>query len=206
VTLIGVSTMLIAGIGAIIEEDMKKIIALSTLRQLGVMFFALGLGESILAFIHLIRHAYFKAIIFMCAGAIIHSVKDYQDIRKLGTWGIITPSLKIGFLIGSLRLTGMPFSSGFYSKDTLLEQFLIGETNAIVWIIGILATLLTMAYSIRIVFTLFINHSLREPFSQEADALYRIGGGGFVLILFSIIGGYPLLGIISYNPTVVMPT
>ena len=116
-----------AGAAAIMEIDMKKIIALSTLRQLGVMFFRLGLDQIFLAFFHLISHAYFKAIIFIGAGAIIHSVKDYQDIRKMGTWGGVTPFIGIIFLIGSIRLCGIPFISGFYSKDLILEMLLVNK-------------------------------------------------------------------------------
>lgn len=120
-------TIIIAGSAAIVELDIKKIIALSTLRQLGLIFFTLGLGEIFLRWFHLIRHAYFKAMIFIGAGAMIHRVKDYQDVRKIGSLSVNNYFISSAFLIGSLSLCGMPFLSGFYSKDTILEQFLIGE-------------------------------------------------------------------------------
>jgi len=82
--LIGIITIIIAGITAIIEIDIKKIIALSTLSQLGIIILILGIGNPILSFFHLLSHAFFKAILFICAGIIIHNIKDYQDIRKIG--------------------------------------------------------------------------------------------------------------------------
>merc|ERR1712226_627208 len=107
--LIGIITIIIAGITAIIEMDMKKIIALSTLRQLGIIILTLGIGNPILSFFHLLSHAYFKAILFMCAGIIIHNIKDYQDIRKIR---IILSNIPITIrviIVANLSLCGLPF-------------------------------------------------------------------------------------------------
>merc|ERR1719369_1632567 len=110
-----------AGLAAVIELDIKKVIALSTLRQLGIIFFSLGIRYPFLAFFHLISHAYFKAILFICAGAMIHSVKDYQDFRKIGGRLERTKFLASIILVANIRLCGLPFLRGFYSKDLILE-------------------------------------------------------------------------------------
>merc|ERR1719515_628674 len=102
-----------AGITAMIEIDIKKVIALSTLRQLGVIIIILGIGNPILSFFHLISHAFFKAILFMCAGIVIHNIRDYQDIRKIGGGNILLPIPSAVMITANLRLCGMPFIRGF---------------------------------------------------------------------------------------------
>lgn len=111
---LGLITMFIAGGSAMFEVDIKKVIALSTLRQLGVIFFRLGLGLPIFTFIHLISHAYFKAMLFMAAGAIIHRLKEFQDLRKIGSSISAHPALAGIILTSNLRLCGLPFMSGFF--------------------------------------------------------------------------------------------
>jgi len=189
VIMLGILTILIAGGSALIELDIKKVIALSTLRQLGVMFFRIGLRLPFISFFHLISHAYFKAMLFMAAGAMIHSVKDYQDLRKMG--GFINNHILIGsvILIRNLSLCGLPFISGFYSKDMILEIFILKEINLIWFIVRILATLLTMAYSCRFALGLFLTPRQRETFSAERDTDLPILAGMGVLIIPSIIGG-----------------
>ena len=114
-------TIFIAGLGANFEYDLKKIIALSTLRQLGVILRILSLGLSDLAFFHLLTHALFKALLFICAGVIIHRVGDYQDIRNIGGLVNYMP-LSVSYItIANLALCGFPFLAGFYSKDLILE-------------------------------------------------------------------------------------
>merc|ERR1711893_125924 len=107
--LIGIITIIIAGFTAMGEIDMKKIIALSTLRQLGIIILILGIGNPILSFFHLLSHAFFKAILFICAGIIIHNIKDYQDIRKIGNSLIALPLISSVIIIANLRLCGLPF-------------------------------------------------------------------------------------------------
>ena len=111
-----------AGAAAVLELDIKKIIALSTLRQLGVILFSLGSGQPFIAFFPLISHAYFKAMLFIAAGAIIHRVKDYQDLRKIGRASRNLPRLAAICLIRNLSLCGFPFLSGFYSKDLMSRK------------------------------------------------------------------------------------
>merc|ERR1712126_144638 len=127
--LIGMLTIVIAGMTAIIEIDIKKIIALSTLRQLGVIIMILGIGNPILSFFHLISHAFFKAILFICAGIIIHNIKDYQDIRKIGfRYFNLHFSISI-IIIANISLCGLPFLRGFYSKDFIIKIILIKGKN-----------------------------------------------------------------------------
>merc|ERR1712111_54171 len=122
---IGIMTILLAGAAAMFEIDIKKIIALSTLRQLGVIIIILGAIEPLLSFFHLLSHAYFKAILFMCAGIVIHNIRDYQDIRKIGGGNILLPIPSAVMITANLRLCGMPFIRGFYSKDLILEIMII---------------------------------------------------------------------------------
>merc|ERR1712114_102519 len=114
---IGSFTMFIAGCAAMLEIDIKKVIALSTLSQLGIMIIIIGGGAPVLAYFHLLSHAFFKAILFICAGIIIHNIKDYQDIRKIGfRYNNLNYSISI-MIIANLSLCGLPFLRGFYSKD-----------------------------------------------------------------------------------------
>ena len=127
--LIGMITMIIAGITAMIEMDIKKIIALSTLRQLGIIILILGIGNPMLSFFHLLSHAFFKAMLFICAGIIIHNMKDYQDIRKIGIrHNNLNFCISI-MMVANIRLCGLPFLRGFYSKDLIIEILIIKGKN-----------------------------------------------------------------------------
>lgn len=202
---VGALTMLIAGLAALIEIDIKKIIALSTLSQLGVIVFTLGLGERLLCWFHLIRHAYFKAMLFIGAGAAIHRVKDYQDIRKIGSWVKNNYWISRIFLIRRARLCGMPFMRGFYSKDSILERILIIDLRLMLILLAIVATLATASYSIRVMKIVFISFSLREAYSLEGDRNSRLGLGIVPLFLPSIIGGWILFSFSIPNLLVVLP-
>nr|YP_009503170.1 NADH dehydrogenase subunit 5 [Gaetice depressus]AXA13772.1 NADH dehydrogenase subunit 5 [Gaetice depressus] len=145
-------TMFMAGLGANFEYDLKKIIALSTLSQLGVMLSILALGYPDLSFFHLLSHALFKALLFMCAGIIIHSVGNYQDIRSMGGLVNFMP-LSVAFMsVANLALCGFPFLAGFYSKDMILEVAFMSWVNIISFLLYILATGLTVSYTMRLVF------------------------------------------------------
>ena len=199
ILLLGLITMRIAGGAALFELDIKKIIALSTLSQLGVIFFRLGLSQPFVTFFHLISHAYFKAILFIAAGAIIHRVKEYQDIRKIGraTWNI--PAIRRVILVRNLRLCGLPFLAGFYSKDLILEIFIIGDNSIIIFFLAILATVMTLIYSCRLILITFKSNRRREGFSHEGDSDLIMLLGMRFLISFSIIGGWFLRGVMNYN-------
>nr|WOR85582.1 NADH dehydrogenase subunit 5 [Penaeus indicus] len=145
-------TMFMAGLGANFEYDLKKIIALSTLSQLGVMMSILSLGYADLAFFHLLAHALFKALLFMCAGAVIHSVKDYQDIRMMGGLVYHMPLTGMCMNLANLALCGTPFLAGFYSKDMILEVAFMSPINIVSFLLYALATGLTVCYTMRLVY------------------------------------------------------
>lgn len=186
---LGLFTMTIAGGSAMLELDIKKVIALSTLRQLGVMFFSLGLGQTFLSFFHLISHAYFKAMLFMAAGSIIHRVKDYQDLRKISRSSTNIIVLASIMLTANIRLCGMPFIAGFYSKDLILELFILKDIRLFRFGVIMVATGLTLIYSLRFSLGLFGGARKRERFSSEGDIRNTMLAGLRGLILPSIIGG-----------------
>nr|QIS62912.1 NADH dehydrogenase subunit 5 [Tubuca rosea] len=145
-------TMFMAGLGANFECDLKKIIALSTLSQLGVMLSILALGYPDLSFFHLLSHALFKALLFMCAGVLIHSVSGYQDIRYMGCLVKFMPLSVSYMMVANLALCGFPFLAGFYSKDMILEVAFMSWINFISLILYIMATGLTVSYTLRLVY------------------------------------------------------
>ena len=168
-SVLGILTIIMAGITAIVEIDMKKVIALSTLRQLGIIIIILGIGNPVLAFFHLISHAFFKAILFMCAGLIIHRIKDYKDIRKIGfNYLIINLSVSI-IMIANIRLCGLPFLRGFYSKDLIIEIVIIKGKNIFLFSILILGTGLTVMYSCRLNFLISLNFIKTESFYNISE-------------------------------------
>nr|BDI12962.1 NADH dehydrogenase subunit 5 [Abarenicola claparedi oceanica] len=146
-------TMLMAGLSAMTECDLKKIIALSTLSQLGVMMASLGLGLPTLALFHLMTHALFKALLFLCAGTIIHLFSHSQDLRAVGSLTTQMPLTMTCLLIANMALCGSPFLAGFYSKDLILELSLYNPTNSLILILFFFATALTAAYSLRFMLT-----------------------------------------------------
>lgn len=205
VLIIGAITMNMAGIAAMLEPDIKKIIALSTLSQLGVIFFCLGIRRRFLAFFHLISHAYFKAILFMAAGAIIHGVKDYQDFRKMGRDLINFKVIRRVILVRNLSLCGLPFMSGFYSKDMIIEIFMIGGGDLLRIILLMRGTILTVAYSCRFMLGLGVTRRQREAMRGETDTDFRIILGMLILVLPSIIGGWALGGLMSSASVIYIP-
>nr|BDL61423.1 NADH dehydrogenase subunit 5 [Ilyoplax integra] len=145
-------TMFMAGLGANFEYDLKKIIALSTLSQLGVMLSILALGYPDLSLFHLLSHALFKALLFMCAGVAIHSVGGYQDIRCMGCLVKFIPLTVSYMVVANLALCGFPFLAGFYSKDMILEVAFMSWINLVALGLYILATGLTVSYTMRLIF------------------------------------------------------
>lgn len=145
-------TIFMAGLGANFEYDLKKIIALSTLSQLGVILRILSLGYPDLAFFHLLSHALFKALLFICAGVVIHRVGGYQDIRFMGNLVKFMPLTVSYITISNLALCGFPFMRGFYSKDIILEVAFIRWINFVALILYIMATGLTVIYTMRLIF------------------------------------------------------
>jgi NADH-quinone oxidoreductase subunit L len=157
ITVVGMTTAFFAATIALVQTDIKKIIAYSTCSQLGYMFFAAGVGAYNVAMFHLFTHAFFKALLFLCSGSVIHSFNNEQDINKMGGVYKKLPYTWVLMIIGTLALTGFPFLSGFYSKDAIIEfAYLKGSTiGYYAAAIGIFTAFLTSIYSWRLIFKTF---------------------------------------------------
>nr|YP_007025678.1 NADH dehydrogenase subunit 5 [Neaxius glyptocercus]AEW68317.1 NADH dehydrogenase subunit 5 [Neaxius glyptocercus] len=204
--IISALTMFMAGLGANFEFDLKKIIALSTLSQLGVMISILALGFPTIAFFHLLTHALFKALLFMCAGVIIHNVKDHQDIRFMGSLSIHMPLTITCMNIANLALCGAPFMAGFYSKDLILEVAFMSNINVIAFLLYAFATGLTVCYTLRLIYlslTGVFNLGLYSSVSDNATIMtYPM----VMLSLGGIIGGSALSWLILPDPYMICLT
>nr|QJF47664.1 NADH dehydrogenase subunit 5 [Plebejus argus] len=191
-------TMFMAGISANYEFDMKKIIALSTLSQLGLMMSILSMGFSDLSFFHLLTHAMFKALLFMCAGVIIHMMNDNQDIRFMGGLSVYIPMTSLFLNISNLSLCGIPFLAGFYSKDLILEMFIMSNLNFFIFLLYYFSTGMTMFYTIRLLIYLMINdYNLISVFNIY-DEDYVMLKSMMILLLMSIFSG-SMLNWLIYN-------
>nr|AVJ52449.1 NADH dehydrogenase subunit 5 [Homaemus proteus] len=150
--LISCLTMFMSGLGANFEYDLKKIIALSTLSQLGLMMSSLFMGFPLLSYFHLLSHAFFKALLFLCAGLMIHCMSDSQDIRHMGYMVNHLPYTCACFCISNLSLCGIPFLSGFYSKDLVLEYMTMSHFNLFIYVIYFISVGLTACYTYRLIY------------------------------------------------------
>nr|AVN68160.1 NADH dehydrogenase subunit 5 [Ectoneura hanitschi] len=193
-------TMFMAGLGANFEFDLKKIIALSTLSQLGLMMSILSLGFLKLAFFHLLTHALFKALLFMCAGVVIHSMKDSQDIRFMGGLSFQMPLMSSCLMISSFALCGMPFLAGFYSKDLILEIVSLNYLNMFGYFLFFISTGLTVSYSFRLFYYTLCGDFNLGSFSFMGEENQNMIKSMLMLLVMVIMGGSLLSWMIFPTP------
>nr|YP_009368839.1 NADH dehydrogenase subunit 5 [Phaneroptera nigroantennata]ARN59040.1 NADH dehydrogenase subunit 5 [Phaneroptera nigroantennata] len=182
-------TMFMAGLGANFEFDLSSIIALSTLSQLGLMMSILSMGFPSLAFFHLLTHALFKALLFMCAGAVIHNMKNSQDIRGNGNLCSQMPVTTICFNVSNLALCGMPFLAGFYSKDLILEIVALSYLNFVSFFLYFFSTGLTVCYSLRLVYYSMTGEFNSTSFHPLNDEGWVMLGAMIMLMIMAVVGG-----------------
>nr|WBR65698.1 NADH dehydrogenase subunit 5 [Layahima sp. 2 YZ-2022a]WBR65711.1 NADH dehydrogenase subunit 5 [Layahima sp. 2 YZ-2022a] len=201
--LLSVLTMFMAGLGANYEFDLKKIIALSTLSQLGLMMSILSMGYADLAFFHLLTHALFKALLFMCAGSIIHNMSNTQDIRLMGGLVSMMPLTCTCFNIANLALCGMPFLAGFYSKDLILEVVSMSSINLLIYFLYFLSTGLTVCYSMRLTYYSLSGIFNFGSLSSISDCYWIMLKGMLGLLFLAISGGSMLSWLIIPTPEMI---
>nr|YP_011017401.1 NADH dehydrogenase subunit 5 [Amblyomma parvum]WQF69064.1 NADH dehydrogenase subunit 5 [Amblyomma parvum] len=212
---ISLLTMMMAGINAFFEIDFKKIIAFSTLSQLSMMMIIMSIGYMEMAFLHLVMHAIFKSMLFLCAGFVIHSFQGIQDIRMLGNFLKFSPFISSCFMISILSLVGFPFIGGFYSKDLIVEFFFFKNNNLFMIAIFLAGIMSTFFYCLRITYVLLIKGNLNlsitsphfEPFMFVPIfvlSMIVLVSGNFVLWItipnFSLI----YVNLVLKNLTIIM--
>lgn len=196
----GSITMIIASIAAFSEIDIKKMVALSTLSQLGVIITAIGVGFRVLAFFHLITHAFFKALLFVRAGNLIHRSERYQDMRAIGgSSSEMMPLTTRVVLAASMSLCGLPFISAFYSKEMIIEIMLIKMVPFYSYVLIILGIAITLFYRIRfLMFTVTLYERQQSLFSKhDRDSIVNLR----IIILFvpAVVGGRRLNSLLGPN-------
>ena len=194
ITLTGATTAFFAATCGLVQNDLKRIIAFSTISQLGYMVMAVGLSQYNVALMHVVNHAFFKALLFLGAGAVIHSFSDQQDIRRLGGLIRFLPFTYTTILVGSLSLLATPWLTGFYSKDLIIElaygQYSFSGTYA--FILGSITAGLTAFYSFRLICLVFLTvpNGPKQSYLNNHEANNKVIIPLFLLALFSIFFGF----------------
>jgi NADH-quinone oxidoreductase subunit L len=197
---IGAVTLLFAGLVALVQTDIKRVIAYSTMSQIGYMFLGAGLTSYGDSMFHLMTHAFFKALLFLAAGIVIHALTGEQDIRRMGGLGRLLPRTWVAMLVGALALSAIPPFAGFFSKDSLLATALdAGAYGVLLWVVGLVGTLLTALYAFRMIFIVFggepspfVREHLHRP-GHTMPALWMAWTVGALTVL-SIVGGWIQFG------------
>src|SRR5829696_4237828 len=193
---LGTVTLLVAGLVALVQTDIKRVIAYSTMSQIGYMFLGAGLTSYGNSMFHLMTHAFFKALLFLAAGIVIHSLVGEQDLRRMGGLARLLPRTYTAMIVGALALAAIPPFAGFFSKDALLASALdAGAYGVLLWIVGLLGTFLTGLYAFRMIFLVFGGEP--SPFVREhvhrpghtIPALWMAWTVGALTIL-SVVGGW----------------
>lgn len=185
---LGLATLLLAAFAALVQHDIKRILAYSTISQIGYMFLALGVGAFSYSIFHLMTHAFFKALLFLAAGAVTHCLHHEHNIFRMGGLRTRLPVVFVSFLIGSAALAALPFTSGFYSKDgILLAAFAAPGMGPWLWAGALLGALLTSIYSFRLLFTAFFGEAQIEPDRQPG---MRMAVPLLILCALSLLGGF----------------
>jgi NADH-quinone oxidoreductase subunit L len=193
---LGAATLVLAGLIALVQTDIKRVIAYSTMSQIGYMFLAVGLGAYANGMFHLMTHAFFKALLFMAAGIVIHALAGEQDMRRMGGLRALMPKTYWAFLIGALALAGVPPFAGFFSKDSILAAALAhGWYGQLLWAAGMAGAFLTGLYAFRMVFVVFSGEP--SPFVREhlhelrSDVVgIALGAPVAVLAVLAALGGW----------------
>lgn len=198
VAVIGIATSLMAAFTALMQTDIKRILAYSTISQIGYMFLALGVGAWSAGIFHLMTHAFFKALLFLGSGAIIHCLHHEHNIFKMGGLRTRMPVTFWSFMIGSAALAALPMTSGFFSKDQiLLQAYQLPDLGPGLWMAGLLGALLTAIYSFRLVFVVFFGEANTEP---DKDTGWRMAVPLSVLCFLAMIGGYFMIPVAEVFP------
>ncbi len=193
---VGMATAFIAGTIALTQTDLKRILAYSTVSQLGFMFVAVGVGAYAAGIFHLMTHAFFKALLFLAAGSVMHALHGELDIRKMGNLRAVLPTTYWTFLIGAAALAGIPLLSGFFSKDAIL--FYAFEHAVPLWVVGIITAFITACYSFRMVFMAFWGQERdKKLFSHAHESPAVMTVPLIILAIGAILAGYVGLPSIS---------
>lgn len=198
---LGLLTTVIARLRALFEVDFKKVVALSTLRQLGVIVITISFGLTKLAFIHILTHAIFKALLFICRGKVIHSISNYQDIRKIGGLVFNLPITRVIINLSRFALCGVPFLRGFYSKDLIIERVIILDNFFVNYCAYIVVVGLSSSYSFRLIYLRIVNNINQLSCRVRDERDWIILGSKLGLLVITLIRGSFLLWLILSTPS-----